>query len=198
VKLSVCGMALPTLNIVISSTRPGRVGPSIARWFCDVAATRGKFKPVVVDLAEFNLPIFDEPEHPKLQKYRHGHTKAWSKSVASADAFVFVTPEYNGCPSLALLNALNYVFKEWNYKPAGFVSYGGVSAGLKAVQIQRLILNTLKMVPLVEAVMIPFVRERLGKQGEFLPTDLHLTSANTLIDELFRWSAALSTLRQAV
>ena len=188
-------MSLPTLNVVICSTRPGRIGPAIAGWFHAVAAASEKFNAVLVDIADFNLPIYNEPEHPRLQKYTHDHTKAWSKSVASADAFVFVTPEYNAGPPPSLLNALNYVFNEWNYKPAGFVSYGGISGGVKAVQIEKIILNTLKMVPLVESVMLPVVREFIGKDGTFNPTELHAASAKALIDELARWSKALSTMR---
>jgi NAD(P)H-dependent FMN reductase len=150
----------PRLHVVLSSTRPGRVGATIARWFDDVAVEHGRFDPVEpVDLAEFNLPVYDEPRHPVLQQYEHEHTKRWSVSVAAADAFVFVTPEYNYGPTPALLNALNYVYKEWNYKPAGFVSYGGVSGGIRAVQATKQTLTTLKMVPLVEAVVVQMVAQ---------------------------------------
>jgi len=123
----------PKLHIIICSTRPGRVGPSVAQWAYDAAVAHGGFEPVLVDLASFGLPVFDEPEHPRLGKYQHAHTKAWSASVAAADAFVFVTPEYNFGPPPALVNALNYLSREWQYKPAAFVSYGGHSGGMRAV-----------------------------------------------------------------
>src|SRR5690606_29928839 len=97
------------------------------------------------------LPVYDEPEHPRLQKYQHEHTKRWSASVAAADAYVFVLPEYNYNPPPSFYNALNYVYKEWNYKPAGFVSYGGVSGGLRSTQMAKQLVTTLKMMPMMES-----------------------------------------------
>jgi NAD(P)H-dependent FMN reductase len=144
----------PKLHVIVCSTRPGRVGLPVGRWFHEIARQHGGFDPVLVDLAEFDLPIYDEPKHPRLQQYEHAHTKRWSESVAAADAFVFVTPEYNYGPSPSFVNALNYVYNEWNYKPAGLVSYGGVSGGLRAAQIEKLTLLALKMVPINEAVTV--------------------------------------------
>ena len=120
------------LHTIICSTRPDRVGPPVAKWFHELATQHRQVETLLVDLAEFNLPIYDEPEHPIRQNYQHEHTKKWAASVNAADAYVFVTPEYNfGLPP-SLLNALDYVYKEWNYKPAGIVSYGGVSGGIRA------------------------------------------------------------------
>lgn len=186
----------PRLHVILSSTRPGRVGATIARWFHGVAGEHGRFDPVeLVDLAAFDLPVYDEPRHPVLQQYEHEHTKRWSASVAAADAFVFVTPEYNYGPTPALLNALNYVYKEWNYKPAAFVSYGGASGGIRAVQVTKQTLTTLKMVPLVEAVMIQAVAQQLDENKQFKPGDIHTSSANAMLDELLRWAEALKPLR---
>jgi NAD(P)H-dependent FMN reductase len=184
------------LHVILSSTRPGRVGATVARWFHGLAAEHGKFDPVeLVDLADFNLPVYDEPRHPVLQQYEHEHTKRWGASVAAADAFVFVTPEYNYGPTPALLNALDYVYKEWNYKPAAFVSYGGISGGIRAVQVTKQTLTTLKMVPLVEAVVIQTVAQQLDENGQFRPGDVHARSAKAMLDELLRWAEALKPLR---
>src|SRR5689334_4480755 len=117
------------LQIVIASTRPGRVGAPVARWFHRRAEEHGGFDVELVDLAEVNLPLLDEPHHPRLRRYVHQHTQAWSARVEAADAFVFVTPEYNYGMPASLKNALDYLNQEWHYKPVGFVSYGGVSAG---------------------------------------------------------------------
>ena len=106
----------------------------MARWFDEFARQHGNFDVELVDLADFDLPVYDEPAHPALQDYKHEHTKRWSKSVDSADAYVFVMPEYNYSPTPALVNALDYVYKEWNYKPCGIVSYGGASGGLRAAR----------------------------------------------------------------
>ncbi len=183
------------LHTIVASTRPGRIGPSIAQWFNDFAAEHGKFDPVLVDLAEFNLPVFDEPEHPRLRHYHHAHTKAWSESVASADAFVFVTPEYNFGPPPSLLNALNYLALEWNYTPAGFVSYGGISGGMRAVQMTKQILSTFKVMPIPEGVPMPMVFQNL-ENGKLKPADIYNTSAATMLDELHRWAEGLKALRR--
>ncbi|NJL07250.1 MAG: NAD(P)H-dependent oxidoreductase [Methylacidiphilales bacterium] len=185
----------PRLHIVICSTRPGRVGPSVAAWFLEAAKAHGGFEAVPIDLAEVNLPIYDEPKHPGTQIYKHDHTKAWSASVTAADAFVFVMPEYNFYPPPPLINALNYVYKEWNYKPVGFVSYGGISGGLRSVQAAKLLVTTLKMVPLVEAVVVPMVAQHLNEQKVFQPNDIQKNAAKQLLDELLRWTKALKPLR---
>lgn len=182
------------LQVIIASTRPGRVGKPVADWFYEAAHRQGEFEVELIDLARFNLPMLDEPNHPKMQKYVHEHTKAWSKSVASADAFAFVTPEYNFGPTPTLVNALNYLYVEWNYKPAAFVSYGGVSGGLRAVQLTKPIMGSLKLVPLVEAVTIPSVTQQL-KDGVFVPNDFHIASAEEVVKELHRWANALKVLR---
>ncbi len=188
----------PRLHIIIASTRPGRVGPSVARWFHQFIASQGKFDAHLVDLADFKLPIYDEPVHPARQQYQHAHTKAWSESVAAADAYVFVTPEYNYSPTPALVNALNYVYREWNYKPCGFVSYGGVSAGLRAVQMTKMLVTTLKMMPMMEGVALPMVGSLLADDGAFRSNELIDKSAVTLQDELLRWTLGLKAMRESM
>lgn len=185
----------PRLNIIIASTRPGRVGPVFAQWLHQFALEHGKFEPVLVDLADFNLPVYDEPNHPRMQNYQHEHTRRWSESVKSADAYVFVTPEYNFNPPPSLLNALQYVYNEWNYKPATFLSYAFVSGGLRAVQELKPLLTTLKVVPLVEQIAVPMYPQSLGEDGKFAPNEMHVQSATAALDELLRWTTALSGLR---
>lgn len=189
-------MSKPRLHVIICSTRPGRVGPSIASWFAQAATEHGQFEVELVDLASFELPVYDEPRHPKMQQYEHAHTRQWSASVKAADAFVFVTPEYNFNAPPALVNALNYVYAEWNYKPASFVSYGFVSGGLRAVESVKTLLTTLKVVPIVEQVVVPMFPQQLDPGGQFVGTDLHRDSAKAALDELLRWSQALAVLRQ--
>lgn len=186
---------MPRLHTVIASTRPGRKGAAVGQWFHEFAGHHGKFETALVDLAEFNLPLLDEPAHPRLRQYEHEHTKAWSASVEAADAFVFVTPEYNYGPPASLINALDFLYSEWNYKPVGFVSYGGVSGGLRSVQMTKQIVTTLKMVPLVEAVPIPFFSQHIDDTGTFVPAEIHEKSATEMLDELLRWAEALKPLR---
>ena len=98
-------------------------------------------------------------------------------------------------PSPALTNALDYVYREWNYKPCGFVGYGGVSGGLRAVQMARLHATTLKMMPMVEGVAIPMVASLLDDGGQFGSNELIDASARSLLDELLRWADALRPMR---
>ncbi|CAL8968936.1 FMN-dependent NADPH-azoreductase [Rhodoplanes serenus] len=182
------------LHTIIASTRPGRVGPAVARWFHDIAAAHPGFDAHLVDLADFALPVYDEPHHPRTRNYQHDHTRRWSESVAAADAYVMVTPEYNFGPTPALVNALNYVYDEWSYKPLAFVSYGGVSGGLRAVQMTKQIATTLKLVPIVEAVVVPFVAKQV-KDGVFSPNDVQAGAAREVLTELHRWATALKPMR---
>jgi NAD(P)H-dependent FMN reductase len=188
---------LPKLQVIICSTRPGRVGPSVARWFYKFASSHNTFDTQLIDLVDFNLPLLDEPIHPRLQQYQHAHTKAWSESVASADAYIFVTPEYNYSPPPSLINALDYVYREWNYKPCGFVSYGGISGGLRSVQAVKSQIITLKMMPMVESVMIPFVANFLNEAGDFQSNEQIDKSAVTLLDELLRWTLGFKAMRES-
>jgi NAD(P)H-dependent FMN reductase len=182
------------LQIIIGSTRPGRVGSSVARWFEAYVRNHGGFEPVLVDIADYNLPVFNEPKHPRLQQYEHEHTKRWSQTVKQADAYAFVTPEYNYGTSPALLNALDYLVTEWGYKPAGVVSYGGVSGGLRGAQHLKQTLATLKMVSPPEGVGIPNVASHL-EGGSFISNDLIDLSAKNLLDELAKWATALKPMR---
>jgi NAD(P)H-dependent FMN reductase len=186
---------MPNLQVVIASTRPQRTGVPVAQWFVDRAKGHGKFDVELVDLKEVGLPLLDEPKHPRLRQYEHEHTKAWSARVASADAFVFVTPEYNYSAPAPLVNALDYLFHEWHYKPCAFVSYGGVSGGLRAVQMAKGLVTTLRMMPIPEGVPIPFVQTQIDESGRFKGGEPHEASTKALLDELFRWTEALRPLR---
>jgi NAD(P)H-dependent FMN reductase len=182
------------LEVIITSTRPQRVGLPIGQWFYDHAVKHGKFEVGFTDLKEINLPVFNEPKHPRLQEYEYQQTKDWSARVDQADAFVFVIPEYNHAMPPAMLNALDYLQKEWNYKAAGFVSYGGVSAGTRSWVMARQVLTSFKVMPIPEAVNIPFVGQ-LMKEGVFQATNAHTDPANVMLDELHKWTGALKPLR---
>jgi NAD(P)H-dependent FMN reductase len=187
-------MAL-TLHTVICSTRPGRVGAAVARWFHGAVGAHGKFDGALVDLADFKLPLFDEPHHPILRKYQHAHTKAWSASVSAADAFAFVTPEYNYGPTPALVNALDYLYGEWNYKPCGFVSYGGAAGGVRGVQMTKLQVTAVKMMPMAEGVGIGPVAGMIDDKGGFTPNEMITKGATAMLEELHRWAVALKPMR---
>lgn len=188
---------MPNLLIVIASTRPGRVGLPIGQWAAEGARAHGGFDVEVADLADIALPSLDEPGHPRMGRYEHDHTKAWSAMVDSADAFLFVTPEYNYGPPASLLNAISYLYWEWAYKPVGFVSYGGISAGLRGVQVLKQIVTTVKMMPLSDGPSIPFVGSTIH-DGEFAPSAIVAETLPWHLDDVLRWANALEPLRQQV
>jgi NAD(P)H-dependent FMN reductase len=184
-------MSRPILAIVIGSTRPGRVGPKFAEWFRERAVAHGGFNVELIDLLQLNLPLMDEPNHPRLHQYVHRHTIEWSRTVERADAFVLVSPEYNFGYSAALKNAIDYLFHEWADKAVGFVSYGGVAGGTRAVQQFKQVLTALKMVPVVESVNIPFFSQFIDEAGVVRPNDVMNKAADTMLDELLRITALL-------
>src|SRR5207302_3397580 len=168
---------MPRLAVIIGSTRPGRAGLPIGQWFVERARAHGGFEVEVADLAEIDLPLMDEPNHPRLHRYTQQHTKDWSARVERADAIVMVTPEYNYGYPAALKNAIDYLHDEWRDKPVGFVSYGGVAAGTRAVQQLKQVVTTLRMVPVVESVNIPFFAQFIDEDGRVQANGVMETSA---------------------
>ena len=187
-------MSTPVLQVVIGSTRPGRVGLPVGQWIYDRAVAHGAFDVELVDLAEVNLPIFDEPAHPRLRQYEHQHTKDWSATIDRADAFVFVIPEYNHSFNAAIKNALDYLHYEWHFKAVGFASYGGVAAGTRALQALKAPLAALKLLPLFEAVNIPFVAQFLDDDQRLQPNQVMEEAATAMFDELARVTPQLRAL----
>jgi NAD(P)H-dependent FMN reductase len=185
---------MPKLLIVIASTRPGRIGLPVAKWFFERARLQGGFELEMVDLAEFELPLLDEPHHPRLRKYTKDHTQAWSAIVGSADAFVFVTAEYNHGYPAPLKNAIDYLHHEWSHKPLGFVSYGGVAAGTRSVQQLKQVMLSVKCLPVVPAVNIPFVNEKV-KDGVLHDNEIMTQAVVDMLEELAAIQAALAPLR---
>jgi NAD(P)H-dependent FMN reductase len=185
------------LNIIVGSTRPGRAGLPIGQWLKELAIAHGKFEVELVDLAHFNLPLLDEAMHPVLQQYEHEHTRRWSASVASADAYVFLTPEYDYFPPASLVNAVQVVMREWSYKPAGVVSYGGISGGLRASQVLRQLMTSVNLHPLPQVVPIPSFGQFIDDEGVFRPNDLMVEGAKGMLDELLKWTLPLKTMRPA-
>jgi NAD(P)H-dependent FMN reductase len=184
---------MPKLTIVIASTRPGRAGLPFAEWFAGRAQAHGGFEVQTADLAKIALPLLDEPNHPRLRQYTQQHTKDWSATVQASDAFVFVTPEYNHGYPATLKNAIDYLHQEWAYKPVGFVSYGGVAAGTRAVQQLKPVVAAVRMLPVVEAVNIPFHTQFIDDDGRVQANNVMEQAASAMLDELIRTDAARPT-----
>ena len=186
---------MPRLQMIIASTRPGRVGGSVGRWAQDVAIRHGGFDVEVLDLAAIDLPFMNEPNHPSEQRYVHQHTKDWSERISAGDAYVLVMPEYNHGFSAPLKNALDYLYKEWEYKPVGFVSYGGISGGTRAVQMVKQVVTTFRMFPVAEAVNIPYVATHMDADGNFRAPEGLEVAANKMLDVMARLTEALAPMR---
>lgn len=183
------------IAIILGSTRPGRKGEAVARWVHDYARQRGDAEYELVDIAEFGLPLLDEPVPPSQRKYSKAHTKAWSAMIASFDGFVFVTPEYNHSTSGALKNAIDFLYVEWNDKAAGFVSYGS-AGGTRAVEHLRLIMAELQIADVRSQVALSLFTD-FENFSVFKPAALHQNSLKSMFDQLIAWSGAMKTLRSA-
>ncbi len=186
------------LKLIVASTRPGRKGPAVAKWFRNIAEQHPDFEVEVLDLMEINLPMMDEIDHPRLKNYSHEHTKKWSKTIDGADAFVVVLPEYNFSFPASIKNALDYLFSEWEGKPMAFVSYGGLSGGIRSVQDIKGPVTTLGMMPLPQAVNIPFFTQMMNAEGVFEGNEKLEKSAEGMLKKLRLWTGALKAMREQV
>lgn len=184
------------LKIITSTTRPGRKGPIIAKWIQDVAAAHSQWDIELIDLAELNLPMMDEPNHPRFRNYQNEYTKRWSIKIDEADAFIFVAAEYNYSYTAPLKNALDYLMQEWANKPAGIVSYGGVSAGTRASNALRAVLTSVNVMPITQAVAIPFFTQFINESNIFVPNEPTTKGANIMLAELLKWATALKPMRR--
>jgi len=188
------------IGIVLGSTRPGRRGQAVAEWVAKVGAEQvpnAVFE--LLDLADFALPILDEPQPPAFGKYSKEHTRKWSEAVKAYDGFVFVTPEYNRSIPGVLKNALDFVYSEWNNKAAGFVGYG-LQGGARAVEHLRLILSELKVATVRSQVGLSlfgdFTITNPVETGEFTPGAHQVQSLTTMLGEVVDWAQALKPLRE--
>ena len=186
---------MDNLKIIISTIRPGRKGPIIAEWIAEKARQNGSFNVEILDLKEIDLPLMNEPQHPRMQKYEFQYTKNWSSKINEADAFIFVTAEYDYNYPAPLRNALEYLYHEWSYKAAGIVSYGGISAGTRAANSLKADLSTFKIVPIPEAVNIPSFMHHV-KDDKFEATELMDKSADVIFAELLRWTKGLKLIKE--
>jgi NAD(P)H-dependent FMN reductase len=187
-------MKAPRIAIIIGSTRPGRNGEAVAKWVYEIAQKRSDAEFELVDIKDFNLPLLDEPMPPIMGQYTKPHTKTWAAKIGSFDGYVFVTPEYNhGVPG-ALKNAIDFLFREWNDKAAGFVSYGG-AGGARAVEQLRLVLAEVQMATVRNQVLLSMFTD-FENFSVFKPDAHHEKSVNATFDQVIAWSGALQTLRK--
>jgi NAD(P)H-dependent FMN reductase len=151
--------------VIIGSTRPTRICPAIAGWAQQALAQQSVLRYELVDLAEINLPLLDEPFKAAQNDYKHEHTKAWSRLVSSFDGFVFVAPQYNWGYPAALKNALDYLYFEWHDKPVTTVTYGTRGGGKGADQL-RGVIDGLRMRALPDRLEVSIADDQVDQDWQ--------------------------------
>src|SRR3569833_9946 len=185
------------LKIISSTVRPGRKGPIIVKWITDLAKASGNFEVEFLDLGEINLPLMNVAVYPIMKQYEHEHTKQWSAKIDEADAFIFVTAEYDYSYPASLKNALEYLVHEWAYKPAGIVSYSaGAFAGVRGVMSLKSDLLSLKTIGLGEMVNIPLVHQFINEENEFVADEKLEKAANLMLTQVIRWAKGLKVVKE--
>ena len=187
-------MSTPHIHIVLGSTREGRLGEPVTRWFASIAEQRDDLTCEVVDLRDWDLPFLATPVPPAMAPPTDPLTRRWGAKVEEADGYVLVTPEYNHGYPAALKNALDHVFHPWRRKPVSFVGYGGPAGGVRAVEQLRQVVVELEMVPLRHQVTIARAYMAFDEDGS-LRDPWHDRDATRLLDELAWWAQALQTAR---
>jgi NAD(P)H-dependent FMN reductase len=182
------------IGIILGSTRPGRNGEAVAKWVYELAKKRTDAEFELVDIKDFNLPLLDEPAPPSRGQYSKPHTKAWAAKIASFDAFVFVTPEYNHGTSGALKNAIDFLFAEWNNKAAGFVGYGS-AGGVRAVESLRLVMGEIQIADVRNQVQLSLFTD-FENFSVFKPDPRHEKTLNGMFDQVVAWGGALRGVRE--
>lgn len=181
------------VGIIVGSTRPGRKAAAVAEWVFGILKSRQDAAFEIVDIADYNLPLLDEPVPPSMGQYSKDHTKRWAAKIASLDGYIFVTPEYNHGTSAALKNAIDFLYHEWNNKAAGFVGYGG-GGGVRAVENLRLVMGELKVADVRAQVALSLLTD-FENYTTFKPHPHHEKAVNAVADEVIAWGGALKTLR---
>jgi NAD(P)H-dependent FMN reductase len=181
------------VGIITGSTRPNRVNEQVARWALALAEKHGGAEYELVDIADYGLPLLDEPMPPSTGKYTKEHTKRWAAKIDTLDAFVFISPEYNHGVSAALKNAIDFLYKEWNNKVAGFVSYGSAS-GVRAVEHLRGVMAELQVAD-VRAQVFMSLSADFENYTVFKPHPRHEKQFQTMLGQVLSWGGALRTVR---
>ncbi|MFI8828475.1 NADPH-dependent FMN reductase [Streptomyces sp. NPDC053431] len=162
---------MPRLHIISASVRSTSAGRPLARWVAELAARQGGFDVELLDLKDVALPFLDESEHPESGIYAHQHTKEWSAKIDAGDCFVFVMPMYNRGFCASLKNAIDHLYREWQNKPVGLISYSaGSSGGAPAIEMIRPVLAMVGLRTAEPTLSIPAIADHLDAEGRFRAT----------------------------
>ena len=181
------------IAIIIGSTRPNRNGEAVGKWVYELANNRDDAEFELIDLKDFHLPLLDEPLPPSMGQYSNSHSKKWAETISSFDAYVFVTPEYNHSVPAALKNAIDFLYKEWNNKSAGFVGYGGAGA-IRAIEHLRLSMAELQIADVRTQVSLSLITD-FENYSIFKPAPYHERNLHKMLDEVVAWGKVLKGVR---
>jgi NAD(P)H-dependent FMN reductase len=180
--------------VILGSVREGRMAEPVGRWVCAQAAGRAELRCELVDLKDWDLPFYPFADAPAKGRYQDPLQQRWAEKVAGADGYVLIAPEYNHGAPAVLKNALDFVYAEWNRKPATFVGYGG-NGGARSIEQLTMVARELQMAPLEASVHIMGVWGKV-KHGVFAGDDKDLRWIGHLFDELAWWGRALKAARE--
>lgn len=186
------------IKIILASVRQGRFGDKPAKWITEIAKNTKGISVELLDLQDYQLPIFAEPTSPAYVKgdYSTAEVNRWAQKIAEADGFIVVTPEYNhGYPS-SLKNNIDYLYKEWNNKPVCFVAYGS-TGGARVTQQLREVAIELQMAPIRNSVhiMSPWLLTEADGALKAGVLDVYVKSAESMLAQLIWWASALKNAR---
>lgn len=185
----------PHVQIILGTTREGRRGEKVGRWFYDVARRRADLDAELIDLRDWPMPLFDQEKSPASGEYTAEYQMRWARKIDAGDAYVLITPEYNHSTSAVLKNALDVIWSEWNNKPVGFVSYGGPAGGSRAVEQLRQVAVELEMAPIRVQVLIPAIHKAFDAEGKPVNAADLDRNANKMLDQLVWWAVGLKHAR---
>jgi len=182
------------IQIIVGTTRPNRVSTQVAEWALEQAKKRSDAEFEIVDIVDFDLPLYNEPLPPKMGQYKFDYTKKWAEKIAEADGYIFVTAEYNHSIPPSLTNAISYVYAEWNNKSAGIISYGA-AGGVRAAEHLRQIAAELQLADVSNHTHINMNTD-FENWSTFKPSEALDASVSSLYDQTVAWANALAPLRQ--
>lgn len=185
------------IKVIMGSTRPNRFSEKPAQWIFEEVKKREGLDVELLDLRDYPMPFFNEAVSPGMTKepYSNEVVEKWREKVKEADGYIIVTPEYNHGYPAVLKNALDYVYHEWNKKPVGFVSWGGVG-GARSIEQLRQVAIELQMAPIRNSIHISNFWTMLDENGK-LKTDSLQKSADDFLNQFVWWVSALKTAREA-
>ncbi|MEV5750421.1 NAD(P)H-dependent oxidoreductase [Actinoallomurus sp. NPDC052308] len=181
------------IAIIVGSTRPGRIGRVVADWVHQLASKRVGVEYEIVDLADQNLPLYDEEVPAAVGRYAGERTKRWAEVVGRYDGYLVVTPEYNHAPPAAVKNAFDFVYAEWQNKAIGFVGYGA-AGGARSVEHLKLVAVELSIAP-VAAQLGLLIPGDFPNYPEFAPLENREAELERVLDQLESWAQALAAVR---